>query len=101
MPSSHRVRIGPEARDDIRDLLQYTLQTWGRAHRDQYQSLVRRALEDLATYPAIGEERLDLGQPYRRLIVEQHVIYYRVESNIVRVIRVLHVRRDAPRELAE
>lgn len=31
MPSSRRVRINPKDRADIRSILQYTLQTWGRA----------------------------------------------------------------------
>jgi plasmid stabilization system protein ParE len=74
MPSRHRLRINPEAREDIRDLLQYALQTWGRAQRDKYQALLLHAMQRLKEYPAIGEERDDLGKPYRRLVVEQHVI---------------------------
>jgi toxin ParE1/3/4 len=101
MPSSHRLRINPEAREDIRDILQYTLQTWGRAQRDKYQAAILDAMQRLREYPAIGEERDDLGRPYRRLVVEQHVIYYRIEGKAVRVIRVVHTRRDAPRELSE
>jgi toxin ParE1/3/4 len=77
------------------------LQTWGRAQRDEYQARLRRVMQQLADVPALGEERNDLGRPYRRLVVEQHLIYYRIEARVVRVIRVLHVKRDAPRELTE
>jgi toxin ParE1/3/4 len=101
MPSRHRLRINAEAREDIRDILQYTLQTWGRTQRDKYEALILDAMQRLREYPAIGEERDDLGRPYRRLIVAQHVIYYRIEENAVRVIRVVHSRRDAPRDLSE
>ena len=99
MPSGRRLRINPEARDDIRDVLQYTLQTWGRGQRDRYQALLLHALQEIAEFPNIGQLRDDLGQEYRSRLVEQHVVYYRVEPKAIRVIRVLHVRRDAPREL--
>jgi toxin ParE1/3/4 len=101
MPSSHRLLINPEAQADIRDLLQYTLETWGRAQRDKYKAHILGAMQRLREYPEIGEERDDLGKPYRRLVVEQHVIYYRIEPKVVRVIRVLHSRRDVPRNLGE
>jgi toxin ParE1/3/4 len=101
MPSSPKLRISPEALDDIRDLLQYSLQTWGIQQRDRYRSVIYGALQQLAKYPAIGEARDDLGPGYRCRLVEHHVVYYRIEPNSIRVLRVLHVRRDAPRELGD
>jgi len=48
----------------------------------------------LADWPDLGRERLDLGQEMRSFPVETHVVYYRVNSEIVEVVRVLHGRRD-------
>src|SRR5215207_792951 len=101
MPSSLRLRISAEARDDLRDLLQYTLETWGPDQRDRYRSQLLVALQQLTEYPLRGPARDDLRPNYRSLVVDQHILYYRVEPTAIRIVRIVHERRDVPRELVQ
>ena len=86
----------PEAADDLRDLLQYSLQTWGRRQRDTYQALILRALRDLARFPGLGRNRDELGPGLRSHPVGQHVVIYAASDTELVVV---HGRRDLADEL--
>lgn len=47
----------------------------------------------------IGKARDDLGAGLRAWPVEHHVIYYRIKSDAIEVVRILHERADAARHL--
>jgi toxin ParE1/3/4 len=95
------VRLSREAEDDLTDIVQYTADTWGQEQAVAYKAKLDQALRNLVDFPALGRARDDLPSGYRSLRVEQHVIYYRIEGRAIRVNRILHVRRDAKREVLE
>jgi toxin ParE1/3/4 len=95
MPSGRKLRLSVEAQDDLRDLLQYSLQRWGWQQRDAYKSKIQRRLRDLATYPDLGRARDEYFPGCRSLPVEQHVVYYPVTETEILVTRILHAKRDA------
>ncbi|MGH2530689.1 MAG: type II toxin-antitoxin system RelE/ParE family toxin [Thermomicrobiales bacterium] len=99
MPSSRRLRLTQEARDDLRDLLQYTLETWGRKQRDSYRALVLRTLRDLATFPGLGRKRAELGADLRSFPVGQHVVIYWLNDEELIVTRIMHSRMDIDDDL--
>jgi toxin ParE1/3/4 len=89
-----RLIFTEDARTDIRGILAYSEQRWGRQQRDDYRRSLRQAIENIRTYPAIGRERDDLASGVRGLVVRHHLILYRVESGTIRVLRVIHERMD-------
>ena len=89
----------PEAADDLRDVLQYSLEMWGQRQRNTYQALIVRALRDLARFPGLGRTRDELGPGLRSHPVGQHVVIYAVSDEDLIVVRVLHSRRDLPVDL--
>jgi toxin ParE1/3/4 len=95
MPSSRKLRLTAEARDDFRDLLQYTLQRWGREQRDSYKTLMQRRMRELTTYPELGRSRDEFFIGCRSLVVEQYLVYYLVTDTELLVARILHAKRDA------
>ena len=99
MPSSRRVRLTSEARDDLRELLQYSLQRWGATQRDEYKVLIRRSLRDLAEFPGIGRSRDDLAPGLRSHPVGQHIVFYRVTGNTLLVRRIIHHSRAIDAEI--
>ena len=101
MPSSRRLRLTPEAADDLRDLLQYSLETWGQRQRDTYRALIHRALRDLARFPDLGRGRDELAPGLRSHPVGQHVVIYAVSDKELVVVRILHGRRDLAVEPGE
>ena len=100
MPSSRRLRLTPEARDDLSDILQYSLEMWGRAQRDRYRALIQRTLRNLARFPDIGRQRDELGEGWRSFPVGQHLVFYWTTDRELIVARIMHSGRDAASELS-
>jgi toxin ParE1/3/4 len=101
MPSSHKLHLTQEARDDLRDLLQHTLETWGRRQHDSYRTLVLRTLRNLAHVPGLGRKREELGADVRSFPVGQHVVIYWFNDQELVVFRIMHSRMDFENDLSE
>lgn len=91
--------LSAEAIDDIRDLLQYTFETWGEQQVHSYQAIIDKALTTIQTSPNIGHRRPDISPEHRVFPAGQHLIIYRPSENIVYVVRVLQKNRDIGRHL--
>ena len=94
MPSSRRLRLSPEAEDDLRDILQNTLDRWGREQQDRYEAARTSAFQALLRFPSLGRDVGGSRAGARRYRVEQHAIFYEADDDEVRVARILHVRMD-------
>jgi toxin ParE1/3/4 len=55
--------------------------------------------DTLANSPKTAQACDDIRTGYRRKSVLQHVIYFRITSYGIAVMRILHGRMDAPRHL--
>lgn len=97
MPSSHRLRrlrLTPEAEDDLREILQYTQETWGLRQRDTYRAMVKRTFRHLARFPGLGRLRDELSPNLRSYPLGQHLIFYEVVADGLIILRILHSGRD-------
>ena len=92
MKSSRRLSLSPAAEDDIRYILQHSVQAWGEPQRDAYAMALATALDELGTFPNLGRARDDVFPGCRSHPVVQHVVYYRIEARRVRVLRILHAK---------
>jgi toxin ParE1/3/4 len=95
------VILAPAASDDLQDILQYTLETWGAGQMEKYADLLERALRKLAASPALGRSREDLYPGCQWYQAGSHCIYYDVRTGTLRVARILHMRMDAARHLLQ
>ena len=89
--------LSDEAQADMGDIFEYGCDTWGGQRSSDYIDLLgarMRALENLEL-PGVLAEALHPG--LRRLVSGSHVIWFRVEGDTLRVVRVLHGSRDAGR----
>jgi toxin ParE1/3/4 len=82
------------ARRDLKNIARYSEREWGAPRKTQYMAAIRERLAALLHRPAIGATREDLGLDYRCVPVGRHVIFYRIASDDVLVVRVLHQRMD-------
>ncbi len=87
------------AQEDYRQILQYSVQTWGEEQQIAYNAALVKALTIIGDNPSIGRARADLPPGYRALPVEQHVIIYHVTTRAVSVLRILHSRMDVQQAL--
>jgi toxin ParE1/3/4 len=99
MTSSLRLYLTPTAKKDFRAILRYTRKTWGERQRAIYARRLTEAMDELTRYPDLGEAREDIPAGMRAKSVAQHVIFYRIDDQMLIVIRILHSRMDAPTHL--
>lgn len=93
MPSNRRVRLTAEARDDLRNLLQYSREAWGQPLRDPYRAAIQQRFSELADHPWLGRPRDDLFSGCRGLPFRQHMAYYIVTEFDIIIVRILDERR--------
>jgi toxin ParE1/3/4 len=83
---------------DFRDILSYTLQTWGNDQLIRYRDLLAESLSTIAKNPQIGRDDI---VPYRRYAAGKHFIFYRVNELTITIVRILHSRADFPQHLGD
>jgi plasmid stabilization system protein ParE len=93
-----RVRISAAARDDIARVLAYLMER-NPAVASQLSGRFREQIGRLGTFPELGRPVDRLGTGLRLLIVEAHLIFYRVRPDEVTVIRVVDGRMNINPEL--
>ncbi len=97
--ASHQLVIAPTAKNDLKDIYQYSLRQWGQAQSESYLSTIKNQFWLLTDQPLMGIERPELLPDTRSLAIESHTLFYRVTANRVEIIRVLHGRQDPQRHL--
>ncbi len=95
----HQLVIAPAAKSDLKDIYQYGLRQWGQAQSDGYLENIKDHFWSLTEQPLAGVERPELLPGARSLPIESHTLFYRVTTDTVEIIRVLHGRQDPQRHL--
>ncbi len=78
------------ARQDFSGLLAQSTLTWGEDQAYTYELTVLAALDTIRRHPEIGEARPNQFSGCRVYPVERHIIFYRVDSVGIQVVRILH-----------
>jgi toxin ParE1/3/4 len=94
-----RYRLTHRAEQDYREILAFTLNTWGVEQFDTYATLIDNAIEQLVKMPRLGIRRDDICPGYYRYRIGKHYIFYRINAQILEVVRILHVRRNLSQDL--
>lgn len=91
--------ISAAATDDLKNIYQHTVEVRGKAQADKYWSGIKKQLWLLAQQPQMGRQRPELSPDIRSLIINRHVIFYRVNAMQVEIIRLLNGRQDVDNHL--
>lgn len=94
-------RLRPAAEDDMDAIWDYTCRTRSAAHADRYIDDLFEAFERLVQTPQLGQTALEVSDRYRRLRVNHHLIFYRGETDLIEVVRIIHERADHAGKLDE
>ncbi len=92
-------RLSPEAEGDLEQIWLHTFDVWGLEQANRYADELVEAFARLARDPFIGVACAEIREGYRRSGSAQHMIYYRLTSYGIAVIRVLHGRMNPPNHL--
>jgi len=93
MTSNIDVVLLPRAQWDVREILQYTFDTWGTGQYEAYRKVLDNAFERLGAFPEIGHPAAGRPSSIREYHLEHHVIQYRRELTRVVILRIVSPRR--------
>ena len=88
-----RYRLSALAEQDLDGIWSYVAEDASSETADRLIDAIVERFELLAEQPRMGRLRPEFGAGVRSLAVENHVIYYRHEGEIL-IARVLHGRRN-------
>lgn len=93
----YRLELTEPAIADFRDILSFTLQIWGELQFSEYKRKIDGALIIVAENPHSGCKKHGL------LVFQigRHQIFYRLQGDVVYILRILHDRMDVVRHLPE
>jgi len=93
MPShDFHLIVAPQAQRDIISILRYTGETWGENQLLAYRKMLDEAVKSIGENPNLGHGSTDLSATHRMYLVGSHVIVYRIQDDLISVVRVLHQR---------
>lgn len=92
-------RVTPAAERDLESIWSYTAHQWGVEQANRYIDIMAAAFSELANHPKTAPACDAIRPGYRRCSIERHMIYFRVTTYGIAVMRVLHDRMDAQRKL--
>ena len=97
-----QIDITPRAHEDLADLKTYLLMEFGETCAQRVLGAIYDDVEKLAEFPEMGVNILakhGIISDYLCLVTHKNCVFYRVEGEFIRVIRVLDERRDYLRVL--
>lgn len=98
MTSDHKneyvLELSQEAYDDLFNIQNYTYAMHGEQQWREYGELLDSALLHISKHPFSGHGRPDLPTGYLAWNAGEHIMIYRVEREIIYLVRVLHGRMD-------
>jgi toxin ParE1/3/4 len=97
MMSSKRVyELSAEADMDLEEILDYTHLEFGFDQAEKYLTELLETFYQLSINPKIGKERNEIKVDLRSFPKGQHVIFYRILVDRIRIVRIMHGNRDLP-----
>jgi toxin ParE1/3/4 len=90
----YRLIVSPKAGRDLQEIHTYTLQGWGADQADIYLGKIEDAFHSLLENPETGRERNDVRTGYRSMVIEKHVLFYKIENSEIHILGIPHGRMD-------
>jgi plasmid stabilization system protein ParE len=92
-----QVNISEQFNLDLEEVYQYGLETFGLAQAERYENEIWQLIEGLSTNYLLFLECHHLitkSKMYRWIILDAHLIIYRVSKNRIQVLRLIHAKRS-------
>jgi toxin ParE1/3/4 len=83
------VLILPGAKDNLRDIYAYGVETWGVAQADDYYGDLCAKIDLIGEQPYMYPTVDYIRPGYRRSVYGGHSIYYRIGEDVVEIVAVL------------
>lgn len=87
-----------KAYSDLKSIAKYTHTTWGVEQRKEYLSRLDQSFYLIAENVGIGRNCDFIREGYFSHPVGKHLVFYRVEGEMVTIVRILHQSMDVERQ---
>lgn len=92
-------RLSTLAEADVIDLIAFGAERFGSAQADKFFQELKRTFTRIAQFPLANRERSEMNLPARIQILQNYLIVYRIETDGVFILRVVHGHYDWQSEL--
>ena len=82
---------------DLEDIFDYTFDEFGFDQAEKYLLEIEEIFQNLNANPQIGKKRDEIKQDLYSFPKDNHIIFYRILDNHIRIVRVLHGSQDIPK----
>lgn len=96
MPINKHV-ISKEAYVDLDEIFEYTFEKFGLNQAIKYLNEIDDAFTKIVDTPQIGRARSELSRGLYSLPVGEHLVFYEIVGDCIRIVRVLYAGKDLPR----
>ncbi len=93
-----RYKLSPAAENDLIDIYVRALQEWGVEKADSFQRELVSSIRLLAEQPGLGRD-VAIRPTLQRYDVAPYVVFYKMETDGVRIVRLLYKNRAMERHL--
>lgn len=94
-----RLRFSYHARADLDGIWEYTVERWSVNQAEAYLRGIGQAIALLRENPRLGRDVSNIKPGYFKFPALSHVIYYKLPTGTLDVIRVLHKSMDTEHHL--
>jgi toxin ParE1/3/4 len=84
------VSISKQAEKDLFDIFIYSLNTFGETLANDYLQSLKRFFKTLSDNPNIGKNLINFNLNYKVFFFKEHAIFYKIENNTLKIVRVIH-----------
>lgn len=91
--------ISKEAESDLEKIWLYIFENWSIEQADRYLNLLLNEFDYLCLKPYSGTSLEKLRKNYWRTKVNSHFVFYKIKSNEIQIIRILHEMMDTESHL--
>ena len=95
--SANHYVLSLEADGDIEEIFEYTKAKYGIHQAISYVTDFEVCFSQLVETPNIGKRRDEIKKGLYSFPKREHTIFYRILTNKIRIIRILHSSRDLPK----
>lgn len=91
-----------KATSDLLGIWEYTFKTWSERQAEKYYNQLIETCQQIAENPEIGKEYFEVKTELLGLRTGRHIVFYEtIGKNEVKIIRILHERRDLENRIGE
>ena len=93
------LQITPKAEQDLSEIFEYTFHKWGIIQAEKYQDELFNSMQLILENKEIGKAYPYFKREYRKLHINRHLIFYKIESKNCIIVRILHDSVDIRKQL--